>query len=134
MIVNIEKATGRVVDVNQEYDERYYENRVVPDGTLPDYIHHLSPVKVEGAAIVPLPAPKSHQAEYVSLAANEPFGQRHAHANDQLVIVMFGQVELEDEGQRAVLNVSQRALIAAGRQHLITGMAAKSVLLTIQIK
>lgn len=36
MIVNIEKATGRVVDVNQNYDGRIFDDVQYPDGTIPE--------------------------------------------------------------------------------------------------
>lgn len=36
MIVNVEKTTGRVADVNQMKDPRFFDNLEYPDGTIPD--------------------------------------------------------------------------------------------------
>ena len=52
MIINIRQFDSRVVDVNQTYDPRYFDNAVYPDGTIPANADPTKYIKTPLGAIV----------------------------------------------------------------------------------
>lgn len=135
MIVNIEKRTGKVVDVDQIYDERFFENREVPDGTVPKFIDPRKDYRLDVADdtikdktnAVPL------QPTYKLLMAKEPYGVLHTHPTDQLVIVLAGSVVIAEGKESIVVAAGNSYRIDKGAEHLITGDQDHSLILTVHV-
>jgi quercetin dioxygenase-like cupin family protein len=131
MIVNIDRKSGIVVDINQTYNENLYENREVPDGTVPkDFRPRIYKVGPDGEIA------ESRQtrvaAQYAHLGNGESLGELRAHENDQLIFVLHGQLIVVADGRQSILNSGNSQMVGRGTPLLITGNTDRSVFITVQ--
>jgi mannose-6-phosphate isomerase-like protein (cupin superfamily) len=132
VIINVEKNTGRIVDVGQEYDTRTHDNVEVGD-------QDLSRIEIGAGRLVykggEISAARQHplSVEYVTLKSSEKFGAMHAHENDQLIFVFHGSVVVFNPVSDIDVAAGKSLLIPNGMEHVIMGRSAISFFLTAQL-
>jgi hypothetical protein len=132
MIVNIDRKTGIVVDINQTYNEHLYENREVPDGTVPkDFRPRIYKVGPDGEIAENRQVKVA--AQYAHLGNSESLGELRVHGNDQLVFVLHGQLIIVADGRQSILTGGNSQMIGRGIPYLITGNTDQSVFITVQL-
>ena len=133
MILNVRKSDGVVVDVDQKYDSRLYDNVTVPDGTVTDQ-RLLNKLKYDSnARSVTLIVSSRVDGRFVRLNNGQAFSPRHSHDHDQIITVLHGAVRvLENLGAVDVAEM-QTHLITASVDHQIIGAANNTVFINIHL-
>ncbi len=132
MIVNIDKKTGIVVDINQSYDSRHYENREVPDGTVPKNFARSTYKLGDDGKIVEVKRTLLG-AQYWQLGNAESLGEAAASPADRLIYVLHGQLIIVEDGRQSILEAGNSKIITKGVPHLISGNTERSVFVTAQL-
>jgi len=130
VIINIDKRSGKIVDVNQTYDPRFYENREVPDGTLPNKLAGANYIfDFDTRTIKLAPPPREVGGRFVRLNKDIPFSPLHTHPRAQLIYVLNGSVLVSG----VTVTIGQSHIIPGGLEHQIVGNEDQTVFINIHL-
>lgn len=131
MIINVEKKTGVIVDINQHYDERFFENKEVPDDTISKASFSPGKYTVDTVSgeVVKINNAGPVSVSHVLIKKDQSYGVPHTHRGIQLLVVLAGSISVGDK----VVNANETLTIPEGTEHVLTGVADVSLLVTLII-
>ena len=127
MKLNVRISDGAIVDVNQDYDPRFFTEIEVPDGTVPAKTTYKDGLKIDANGAVIPAGPLAAQPQYFWLDAGQPFGIMHTHHSAQVVFVISGSVNIVEAAKSTKVTAGQTQTIAAGLSHVIVGAENNSL-------
>lgn len=130
--LNVDKRSGKIVDVGQQYDKRFFDNIEVPDGTIAQMQRGRTYLFADGA-VVPAVLAREIPALFVALDAGVDYTDFHTHPHDQVVFVLHGSVTVDRRTSQARINAGQSAKVDKGTEHKLTGNADATVFITVHL-
>lgn len=131
-VVNIDKNTGRVVDINQYYDERFFENRLVPDEMVAEFTR-TKEYEFRNGSVVERVVAQTIRLEAIRLDTGVDFSDYHTHRQDQVVIVLHGAVLIDEETKSTRVEAFTSTKILARTRHKIVGAEPGSLFITVAL-